>query len=514
MLKLKNITDLSELSANEIDLLIGKNFVHLENEQNTKTYTESDEESKTNSVTYSDEDDNDFENSIERKSENNAACSTKQVHNKKHYVTVSRKPKVRFNINSDSDVPTKKDIITSDIGCPYCKTDDSVVTDIMGGMMICTNCGHILESSMLDHSPEWKNYDDGPSVGRCGLPTNTLLPLSSMGTTIRGSCNYRLKTLHNWALMPYKERSLNSVLTIIKKKCDEAGLIGRIADDAKVLYNNAHKSKNCKGNNIIIRGKNRIGLMAACVFYACKRCGCTKSLKEISELFDVKPSCVNKGCKNFVKYVAYMNIDYNTNISHPSQYVAPFCEKLKMNKKLTNMILSLTNYVQENNIVPSHTPISVAAACILMCVIKQSISNIDKRLISTTFGISEVTLMKAYNKIVSYCEHMTTKCSISDILKQTCDNTLKYSKKDQTVIQQITTTPVSLLHRRDKINNIDINKYLDLTTIKLHKFVSCDIVQHNIDISKMCISHTTDNDLKLMKSVEIADKNHCAHLCI
>ena len=138
--------------------------------------------------------------------------------------------------------------------CTNCHSKDSIVSDHFGGMVVCQNCGQVLESSVLDHGPEWNNYDDGPCSSRCGLPTNTLLPQSSLGTTISGNCNYRLKTLHNWGLMPYRERSLNTVLNMIKAKCDNAGLLGCIVDDAKILYKIASDCKNLtqKNNNIII----------------------------------------------------------------------------------------------------------------------------------------------------------------------------------------------------------------------------------------------------------------------
>lgn len=200
--------------------------------------------------------------------------------------------------------------------CPNCRTNDHVLHDNFGGIIVCSECGCVLETCMLDHHPEWKNKDDGNS-SRCGLPTNALLPQSSLGTTIGGNCNYKLKTLHNWGIMPAKERSLNLVLNNIREKCDKAGLIGCIADDAKILYKIASECNGTK-KSLIIRNKNRVGLISACVFYACKRQGQSKSPKEIAKIFNISTSCVNKGCKKFAEYVKYKNIDYNTNLCYPS----------------------------------------------------------------------------------------------------------------------------------------------------------------------------------------------------
>jgi transcription initiation factor TFIIB len=353
-------------------------------------------------------------------------------------------------------------------------------------MVVCTNCGQVVESFVLDHSPEWKNYDDCAGAKRCGLPTNTLLPQSSLGTTIGGNCNYRLKTLHNWGLMPYKERSLNTVLNNIKSKCEAAGLLGCIEDDAKILYKIASECKSgTKKNNIIIRGKNRTGLMAACIFYACKRRGHTKSLKEIAKLFGMKSSCVNKGCKNFIRYVKYKNIDYNTNLSHPSQYINQFCEKLKMDKKHTNITIKISTNVQKMNIVPSHTPISVAAACILLCATEHSLKHIDKHLISTTFSISEVTLMKAFNKIYKFKNVLMNNNTVAKLVgKSEVNNT-------NIVI------PEKLNKRLETIKTMDTMKYNNVVEIKLYKYMSANLSQHIMDTYNMCMTYNNNCNMNM-----------------
>ena len=384
--------------------------------------------------------------------------------------------------------------------CSYCHESNTLVSDQFGGMVVCSNCGRVAKASLMDHGPEWKTYEDGgTSTSRCGMPTNALLPQSSLGTTISGNCNYRLKTLHNWGLMPYKERSLNAVLNMIKTKCATAGIIGCVEDDAKILYKIASEckttSRNCmngKNCNIIIRGKNRIGLIAACIFYACKRRDCAKSVKEIATLFNIKPSRVNRGCKNFVKYVKYKNIDYSTNLSYPSQYIIQFCEKLKINNMVSNKstcngkiihidyikeIITIANNVQKINIVPSHTPISVAAACILLYIIENEIDEIDKRKISEAFDISEVTLMKAYNKIYRYHDVIMNNTSVD-----------KYVNKSKTIGENMC-VPEQLSARLRRVNKINTGVHINFNEIKLYKYLNVDIVKYMINTFGQCIEY-------------------------
>lgn len=355
--------------------------------------------------------------------------------------------------------------------CPNCHNSDSIVRDQFGGMVLCSQCGNVMDSEVLDDCPEWKSYDDSCN-GRCGPPTNTLLPQSSLGTTIGGSCNYKLRTLHNWGLMPYKERSLNNVLNMIKSKCSSAGLSGIIEDDAKVMYKIVSECKpNARytdtvqkmgNNNLIIRGKNRIGLVAACIYYACRRNNNTRSVKEIASLFSISPARVNKGCKNFIRYVEYKSIDYSTNTSHPSQYVGRFCAKLGIDKNTTDMIMKASINVHRLNIAPKHTPLSIAAACTLLCVDAIATNKLERSTISSSFGISEVTLSKAYNTISQYSNIITNCATVEKIMSD---------------INEINTgAPDELMDRLAYVNTINVNEYSNNITFDVMKYMQYDLV--------------------------------------
>lgn len=347
----------------------------------------------------------------------------------------------------------------SDI-CPNCHSNEHIITDRFSGMVTCTNCGQVLESVLLDTAPEWKKYDT-TNTSRCGMPTNIFLPQSSLGTSMSGTCNKQLKNLQNWLAMPYKERSLNNVLTIIKEKCNAAGLLNCIEDDAKILYKIASEYKHGKEDthdaaNIIIRGKNRTGLIAACIFQACKRCGYSKSHKDIAKLFNINSSCVTKGCKDFAKYVKYKNIDYNTNLSHPSQYLRQICERLNMTIETINYTIALTDKIEKLNIIPSHTPLSIAMACLLLSANINKLTHITRKEITKISHISEVTLVKTYNRLIKFKEYILNLKSINETpIDDTC-------------------MPEKHLQRLQCIRTINISTIIDFVDIDLPMYLSSD----------------------------------------
>ena len=176
--------------------------------------------------------------------------------------------------------------------CYECKTSDKLVKDYSQGIIVCSFCG-IVVSNILDDSPEWKQYaDDKDTVGRCSQPTNYFLPVSSLSTTISCSGRNKVKMLQDWNAMPYKERSLNLVFKEIQNKCQKGNIVKYIEDDAKILYKNISDCKYTSGKHIgkpiVFRNVNRKGIIAACIFYSCKRNGRTRSPKEIANIFNLK----------------------------------------------------------------------------------------------------------------------------------------------------------------------------------------------------------------------------------
>jgi transcription initiation factor TFIIIB Brf1 subunit/transcription initiation factor TFIIB len=101
-----------------------------------------------------------------------------------------------------------------------CGCNEFIVED---AMQICTKCSAIC-SKVIDNTAEWRYYgndskSDDPS--RCGLPTNSLLPKSSLGSMIGGNKygnNYDIRRIRKfiaWNSMPYNERTLWLVFDIL-----------------------------------------------------------------------------------------------------------------------------------------------------------------------------------------------------------------------------------------------------------------------------------------------------------
>ena len=312
--------------------------------------------------------------------------------------------------------------------CINCNTSEYIINDVSGGMEICTNCGQVM-NMLTDMGPETRHFDDDKNeTKQSSIPINKLLPQSSLGTMIGGRCVGRLKILHSWSAMPYKERSLNGVFKDISYRCTKYNIIKCVEDDAKIMYKTVSECKHIIGKNkgkcIIIRGANRKSLIAACVFFACRRKGMTRSPKEIADIFEIKYTEMTKGCKNFMKLMKIKKMGINTGSSKPEDFITRFCKELKIKDPYLQQTLKIAKNIKKLNIASVHTPLSSATSSILLMAELNGMTHVTKKKLATQFKVSEVTLTKTYKKLEQY-----RKALIDDDLT---DKLVKLIKEEET----------------------------------------------------------------------------------
>jgi len=265
------------------------------------------------------------------------------------------------------------------------------------GITSCKVCKNIV--SNISDNAEWRYYGSNDTKSsdptRCGMPTNILLPESSIGSTVNFKNNSKsmnqIRRYQNFHGMPYKERSKYKVFNIIAEKCDKHNINTKIVGEAKSLYNSISEIK-------ISRGSNRAGIIAACVYFACKECNVPRASKEVAEIFDIDITIMTKGCKSFQEI---MNLNkknkkriVNKSIN-PKDFIDRFCDKLNIDVK---KIEEICDICLQNNIISQNTPQSIAAGCIYFHIKKNNI-NINKKSLSEVCKISEVTINKCFKKI-------------------------------------------------------------------------------------------------------------------
>jgi transcription initiation factor TFIIB len=292
-----------------------------------------------------------------------------------------------------------------------CTNCDNELTNIEGEM-ICEKCG-IINYGLIDFNAEWRYYGSEDSKfsdpTRCGLPTNALLPESSLGSSI--SFKYgesydmrKIRNYHLWNAMPYKERSLYNVFDAIQVRAINNGIPICIIEEAKLLYKKISEIR-------IHRGSNRSGIIAACVREACMLQGSPRSTKEIADIFKIKIKHMTRGCKKFQEIMNLSICDtesYKSKCTKPIDFIHRFCSKLNLGSNIFNICNQVCINADKYNLVSKCIPPSIAAGSIFLVCNLLNI-NITKKEISVHCKISEVTISKCYKSLYLYHEYILPK---------------------------------------------------------------------------------------------------------
>ena len=289
--------------------------------------------------------------------------------------------------------------------CKNCLSNDVMLDD---GNYVCKTCNALL-CRYIDMQAEWRYYgcDDSKAVDptRCGMPTNDLLPNSSLGSIISNQNNesYDMKLIrkyHMWNSMSYKERSLYNIFDSISVNAANNGIPTTIIEEAKVLYKKLSESR-------ISRGENRSGLIASSIYMSCKTHKVPRSTKEIAKIFNLKVTTMTKGCK---KFQDIMNMDLES--SSAADFIHRFGSKLNIAREIKELCRYVVDKADELNIVNENTPPSIAAASIYLCNVVCDLG-IQKKEMAKACEISQVTLTKCFKKLHVYRAYLFPKDAIA-----------------------------------------------------------------------------------------------------
>lgn len=339
----------------------------------------------------------------------------------KNAIKLSVNDNIWESFNSFEASKREKNILEGEISedneiCKFCN-QSTLINITSEGISLCTdeNCGAI-NDVIIDSKAEWRYYGISDSKcsdpTRCGLPTNLLLPESSLGSIVlcNGRSSYemrKIKKYHTWNAMPYKERSLYGVFDTMTIRAVNNGISACIVEDAKLMYKKLSEHR-------ISRGANRKGLIASCIYIACKLKKVPRSAKEIAEIFKLDITNTTKGRKKFLEIWNNINKEKNINAvpTKSNDFIIRFCSKLHISGTALKLCQYVTKKADKFGIVSENTPPSIAAGSIYLVSVVLNLE-ITKKSISQVCKISEVTISKCFKKLEKYKQYILPKQLVS-----------------------------------------------------------------------------------------------------
>lgn len=332
--------------------------------------------------------------------------------------------KIYSLINEEKGQEIKQNDVNN-IDCPVCEEKMCVESCEEGD--ICTKCGSLLADN-LTFEQEYRYYgaQDSKSSNpqRVGMPTNPNLKSASLGSVITKTYGSKFKRSwemkQTWIGMNYKDRTLLNIFQNISVKSKNAGITGKIIEEAKKLYclitrGQENNDGNCKH---IFRGTNRKALEASCIYKACQTYNVPRNKSEVAAIFNLSDKDMTKGYNKFKGILRAKKLNGLAKTFTPADYMDRYCSELCMNKDMTELCKHIATKAYNLDIDnEGHTPKSIAAGSIYLVSMLFKL-NISKEQIEQITKTSDVTIGKCQNLLNREKDKLLPKEILEQILKQ------------------------------------------------------------------------------------------------
>jgi transcription initiation factor TFIIB len=286
----------------------------------------------------------------------------------------------------------KSDISILSNLCPEC--GGKIISILEKGENVCCQCGLVINERTLDINNSGKRaftkYEKEKRE-RTGSPISILMPDLSLSTVIdkNNIRNPDLKRAAKWnSRMTWDKRNMLIATTELKRIGSNLNLPDHIKKAAIRLYKEAFKKK-------LLRGRSINGMVAACLYFACREKKIPRTLQEILEDTSVSAKNVRRCYRTLIRELN-LKVPSTDPISLVPRYVAEL--------KLDTFIEKETSKILQNFITKFSTsgkdPKGLCAGAIYL-VCKTRNKRISQKEVSNIIGVTEVTLRSRYKELIN-----------------------------------------------------------------------------------------------------------------
>ncbi len=280
--------------------------------------------------------------------------------------------------------------------CSTCKQDQTIITDLDSGEIICSKCGLVISDKIQDTRQEWRDFvnsEEAKDRRRTGMPTSLArhdMGLYTMigrgrkdarGQVLAASMRSTMGRLRTWDLrtQPTANKNLGGAFNQLNTLKNKLGLPDVIIEKTAYLYRKALK----KG---LIRRSSIRGLLAASAYIACREMGAPRTLKEMSTIVAIKRKEISRSYRLLI-----LELDIRIPMVDPMKCIAIVANKTNVSEKTKRQAVYIMKEITRREISAGKNPMGLAASVVYsLCLINGD--NISQSVFAQTAGVTEVSI--------------------------------------------------------------------------------------------------------------------------
>ena len=289
------------------------------------------------------------------------------------------------------------------LSCPDCG-GNNIVQDFTRGDSICTGCGIVVESTIIDDGPEWRafNSSERSKRSRVGSPTTFTVHDKGLSTAIgrvdRDAFGRKLPLstrLQMWRLRKWQirsrvhssiDRNLAQAMAELDRLSDKSYIPGPVKEKAAIIYRKALD----KG---LVRGRSIAAIAAASLYAACRTTGTPRTLREIAEASFVDKKDVARCYRLLLR-----ELNVQMPIANPLTYVSKIAERTGISGQTQGHAIKILHEARKKRAAAGKDPMGLAAAALyIACLVKNEKKT--QKDIAEAAGVTEVTVRNRYKSL-------------------------------------------------------------------------------------------------------------------
>ncbi len=276
-------------------------------------------------------------------------------------------------------------------GCPEC--GGKIISISERGENVCEQCGLVISERILDISQGGKRAftkQEKEKRDRTGSPISILLPDMGLSTVIdkHNINNPDLKRAAKWnSRMTWDKRNMLIATTELKRISSNLNMPDHVKKAAIRLYKEAFKLK-------LLRGRSINGMVAACLYFACREEKVPRTLQEILEETSVSAKNVRRCYRTLIK-----ELNLKAPTTDPIFLVPRYIAELGLDAETENLTVKiLRSFIAKYSTSGKDPKGLCAGALYIVCKMKNK--KTSQKEIANLVGVTEVTLRSRYKELV------------------------------------------------------------------------------------------------------------------
>ena len=275
--------------------------------------------------------------------------------------------------------------------CPEC--EGKVISLHERGEIVCGQCGLVISERIVDVAHSGKRAftkQEKESRERTGSPISILLPDMGLSTIIDKTSikNPDLKRAAKWnSRMTWDKRNMLIATTELKRIGSNLNLPNHVKKTAIRLYIEAFKKK-------LLRGRSINGMVAACLYFACRERKIPRTLQEILDETSISAKNVRRCYRTLIR-----ELNLKVPSTDPISLIPRFIAELELDAEAENATIKiLQSFISKFSTSVKDPKGLCAGALYLVCKMKDK--RVSQKEIANLVGVTEVTLRSRYKDLI------------------------------------------------------------------------------------------------------------------